>query len=585
MRLSLAEHLFQPIVRLAPQRTWTRFLWLLADVALFNLVFYQALRSVLLQPLGLVSLATTVGWLATLVVALVILHGLKPRRRRMSLAGLAFELLLFGTFLALVAYAADLKTTEKGFDYSWLRIEVIKVPLWFEMFGRTTPGFTAAAIAFFLGLAWRTAAAPTTLWLRLLPGPAVGGLAATIARTFTAVADEAAAFYVAVFSAPLVFFWALFASGASVLAFRSVPFVLHATLIALTYSGTLPLSGLSPEIACESPACGPTAENRYGVSRLYPTGGGSTDASFAFLRKMLLSHEHAFFSFGPTCGVYAVHRRSGELRKVGIDGLIRDMDWDPSRTQLWATNWTKGDFLALDATALRPICRADLFGQGVPTPWGFVTEERSGMLYLANVTPPIVAEIRASTAAGRCEVKVQRSIDFHANGYTRFTDGAFDLHVDPDRNRLYALVGMLDGRYEIGLVELELDSFRLLRDLRLPSGPTLRKIRGRDAAFLPSYYRDSLYEVSLDEMRLLRTIQAAPTITAIEQDEKRGLFYATSRTTGELLVIDDARGEVVRRFNVGAKPEALKLDPAKDELFVAGGRGVFRIDLNRFLPP
>jgi hypothetical protein len=100
---------------------------------------------------------------------------------------------------------------------------------------------------------------------------------------------------------------------------------------------------------------------------------------------------------------------------------------------------------------------------------------------------------------------------------------------------------------------------------------------------LPSYYYDDIYEVSLSEMRIVRTIRAAPTITAVEQDEKRGLFYATSRTTGELLVIDDARGEVIRRYAVGSKPEALSLDASTDQLFLAGGRGAYRVDLEGFI--
>ena len=105
-----------------------------------------------------------------------------------------------------------------------------------------------------------------------------------------------------------------------------------------------------------------------------------------------------------------------------------------------------------------------------------------------------------------------------------------------------------------------------------------------DKVSAPEYDDDMIYEVSLPNMAVVRTIHAAPTITAIEQDDKRGLFYATSRTTGELLVIDDARGEVVRSFAVGAKPDALKLDAGADQLFLGSSRGIFRIDLGRFWP-
>ena len=47
--------------------------------------------------------------------------------------------------------------------------------------------------------------------------------------------------------------------------------------------------------------------------------------------------------------------------------------------------------------------------------------------------------------------------------------------------------------------------------------------------------------------------------------------------------VADARGDAVLVYAVGAKPDALKLDPATDQMFVGGGQVVFRIDLERFL--
>jgi hypothetical protein len=107
-------------------------------------------------------------------------------------------------------------------------------------------------------------------------------------------------------------------------------------------------------------------------------------------------------------------------------------------------------------------------------------------------------------------------------------------------------------------------------------------VHGRETLLIPSYYGDLIFEVSLPQLALVRTIRATPTISAIEQDEKRGLFYAISRTSGELLVIDDRRGEVINRFAVGAKPEAMRLDAAADQLFLGSAAGIFRVDLARF---
>jgi hypothetical protein len=584
MSLSISEGIFGPFARFAPRATWSRFLLLAVDVAVFNLVFYELLRSVLLQPLGYTTALGVVVWLGMFVAVLLVLHGLKPRQGRPKLSGFVVELLIFGGLLVLAAFEAGFKTTDKGIDYSWLRVEVIKAPLWFAMFTRACPGFTAVTVGVIALLAWTSLSSPRSVLIRILPGVAVAVFIWLISTTFSPLTDGAG-FYVIFFSAPLVAFWVSLAFRASVLAFRMCPFVLHTLLIALTYIGVLPVIGLAPEFVCESPSCGPSQPNRFGVARLFPQGDAKPDSSFAFLRKMVLAGDRAFFSYGPTCGIYAVQRDTGALQNLPIPGLIRDLRLSADGRNLWATNWMRGDFLAIDPQSLKPICAADLFRQGMATPWGFVVDRESGLVYMSNVTLPIVAELTVEMQGENCGVKVDRSIDFHATGYTRFTDGAFDLHVDRARNRLYVLVGMLEGRFEIGLVEIELSSFTVLRDIRLPAGTTLVPVRGRDTVLLPSYYGDSIYEVSLPSMTLVRTISAAPTITAIEQDERRNVFYATSRTTGELLVIDDARGAIVRSFAVGAKPDALKLDTATDQLFLGSGRGVFRIDLARFWSP
>lgn len=582
MRASIGERLFAPVRQLAPTTTWWRLVLLTSDVAVFNFLFYQALRSVLLQPIGYTTALGSTAWVIAFLGALLVLHGLKPRQDRgATRAGLALELAVCGGILGLAALAASFTTTEKGFDYSWLRVEMIKTPLWFAMFTRTAPGFTAVFLAIGALLAWRTVAAPRSVLVRLIPGFALAAFIPEVLYTFSSVADFPGV-YLTIFSAPLLVFWILLLCRMSVFAFRLLPSVLHVSLIALAYMGIIPVTGLANEFTCEAPGCGPSRPNRFGVARLYPSGDDSPGPTFAFVRKMVLSNDEAFFSYGPTCGIYAVQRETGALRRLSTDGVVRDLSWSGDGQALWATNWLAGDLIAIDPAGLQPICSVDLFEQGMPTPWSFAVDRDTDHVYMSNVTLPILAELSVHMKQGDCRAVVGRRIDFHASGYTRFTDGAFGLHVDRRRDRLYVLVGMLGGRYEIGLVEIELSSFTVLRDLRLPAGTSLIPVHGRDTALLPSYYLDAIYEVSLTRMAVVRTIRAAPTITAIEQDQKRGLFYATSRTTGELLVIDDAQGEVVRSFAVGAKPDALRLDPATDQLFLASGRGVFRIDLARF---
>ena len=193
---SSGDGLFGPLARLAPRATWARLVVLGVDVVLFNWLFYEAMRSLLLEPLGFTSALGTTAWLAAFGAALVILHGLKPRQRPASLAAFVVELVLFSALFVVAAYAASLRTTGKGADFSWLRIEMVKTPLWFGMYVKTCPGFTALFIAVAALLAWRSVAAPRSWWVRLLPGLPVAARAwpaSNVATTASSSADTTGA--------------------------------------------------------------------------------------------------------------------------------------------------------------------------------------------------------------------------------------------------------------------------------------------------------------------------------------------------------------------------------------------------------
>jgi hypothetical protein len=557
---SIRQRVAPSLLRLAPHAPWARLLVLAVDVTVINLVFYNMLWSLLLRPLGFASILGVASWIGAFVATVFLLSLLQPWKGWRSVAGLITQLGAVGVFCAVVTMLARIKP-DKGGDFSWLRVEVVKVPLWLGMLMKACPGYTvlfvfaAAVLAFWLGIHYMFSAFPH--------------------------AEEETAFQI-FFCGPLIGFSVLFGIGAVVPAFRMLPLVLHTTLIGLSYFGFIPVNRLAPEfITTPAVGGGPPVENRFGVTRLFPPGDAQPGPTLAFLRKMLLSPDKAFVSFGPTCGIYSVDRATGALGELTTSGLVRDMNWSPDGRYLWATDWTLGDFIAVDPERMQSHCAVDVFRSGLATPWNFVVA--GDKVYVSNVSPPIVAELSVQMDGNACRVSVDRQIDFHATGYTRFTDGAFGLYVDQARNRLYVVVAMLDGRYEVGLVEIDLSSFSVVRDLRLRAGGmVLVPVHGRETLLIPSYYGDLIFEVSLPQMAVVRTIRATSTITEIAQDEKRGLFYASSRTSGELLVIDDRRGEVISTFAVGAKPEAMRFDATTDQLFLGSARGIFRIDLARF---
>jgi len=351
-------------------------------------------------------------------------------------------------------------------------------------------------------------------------------------------------------------------------------------MISLNYMGIIPVH--SPfDIVSMTRDEAAILKTEPGVKVLYPPVGIETDASFRFLRRMVLTQDHLILNYGPTCGIFSIHREHGTMRRMIIPGLIRDMEMSPDGKYLWAINWERADFLVIKPETLHVRCSIDLFDLKLSTPHEFLVDGEN--IYICNVTYPIVAQASLATTGERCSLTLKKSINFWKAEYTKFTDGAFSLHLDRQRNRLYAIVGMLEGKYLLGFVELDLDSFEILRDVRLPLGTVIQPIKERGTVLLPSYYKGEIYEVSLDEMKLLRTIKAEPNILSLAYDENRGLCYGLSRATGYFLVIEYSSGEVIRKIVIGPKPEPMWFDQASDQLYIGSGLGIFQIDLKEFL--
>jgi hypothetical protein len=249
--------------------------------------------------------------------------------------------------------------------------------------------------------------------------------------------------------------------------------------------------------------------------------------------------------------------------------------------RICGSNWQDSKFLMIDPVTLAVRCALDLAKYNVFTPWEFIVfKER---VYVSNVTYPMVTELYLNTDPGECNLTLGKNINFFEEGYTKLTDGAFGLYIDQTRNRLYVLVGMLEGKYLMGFVEVDMDTFKIQRDIRLPAGTTVFPVEGTDSVLLPSYYYGKVYEVSLSTMKLLRTIDAEPGIFSMEFDRKRNMIYASSRAAGVLLVIDYESGRTIKRVPIGAKPEPLYFDRNEDCLYVGSKLGILKISLDQFL--
>jgi len=280
-------------------------------------------------------------------------------------------------------------------------------------------------------------------------------------------------------------------------------------------------------------------------------------------------------------GLMSVNREDRSTGELKISGLIRDMKPVGTGGRIGCVNWQDANFVVVDLETLTIRRRINLAPSELFTPWNFAVDGKK--VYITNVTHPILAEFSLQGEGDDIDLSLQRKINFYETGYTKSTDGAFGLYLHPNQRSAYVLVGMMEGRYRVGLVEVDLESFRITREVRLPAGITLIPVEGTNNVLLPSYYYDAIYEVSLTTMEVVRRIEAEASIFSMEFDSARGLLYATSRTAGLLLVLDYETGKILHSVYVGNKPEPLLFDRDRDELYIGSMLGILRIQLGAFL--
>ena len=573
----------QPAVRFS--LTWI-------DMILFNLFFYFLLHALVLYPLGFTSIFQIFLWCAFLVCWMYFHQRLRLWGGRFRLWQPLVQIGLFLLFAVVVTAISNVETPEKGNDWSWLRPEMIKFPWWLRMFIPLCPLYTGCFIALVSSLIWLAILAPKHWALRILPMGATlvliwkissafapfGGV--SLDPNFEGPREDLLLANLIMFAGPSVVFSILMWIRWYTMAFRAVPLMFHMSLIILNYIGILPVHSIYDVLPIATER-GLETKNVPGVSVLYSPPGTDVDASFLFLRKLVLTNDKIFVNYGPTCGMYGIDRRNHGARKVSVPGLMRDICESPDKERIWGLNWMRGDFLVFDKDTLAITCSQDLFKVGMTTPYNMLVD--GDRMFMSNVTYPIVAEFVWQDKDNPCTLRMVRSLDFFRTGFTKFTDAAFGMHLDRNRNRLYVIVALIEGRYLGAMVEIDLETFQMTRSIKLTTGNPIFPIHGRDHVLIPSYYTSEIHEVSLITMEEVRTLRSEPNVVSMEHDERRGLFYGLCRAPGLLVVIDDQSGKTIKKVPVGAKPEPIWLDRASDQLFVGSGLGILQIDLKVFL--
>ena len=571
---------------------WRRLLFLGLDISLVNLLFYLFLRACVLFPLKFTGLLEIIGWGAAFIITLYFSSLWLTWNRKPALWRFAGQAFCFLLFAALLTWLSSIEPSAKGEDYSWLRPEMIKVPLWLGMFIPMSPIFTAVCVAVLGVLMGLAIIKPGHRLLRLIPTGVALILCYLVLKVFLPTLGplgdpatspprtNALVLYLLFFAGPSILFSLLFWIRWFGSAFRLAPLVFHMTMIFMNYIGLLPAHSVWDVVPLATENY-PYVKSLPGVSLIYPPPGTDADSSFLFLRKMILTPRTIYVNYGPTCGLLAIDRKSGSGRQLLIPGLMRDLQLAPDGKKLWGLNWLNGDFLVIDPDTLTVSCVCDLFNINLTTPYNFIAD--GDRMFMTNVTHPIVAQLSWHDPADACSLKKDRTLDLHQIGFTKFTDGAFGMFLDRPRRRLYVSVGLVTDANLSSMAEIDVDTFQVTRDVKLTGGNPIFPLENRHHVLVPSYYNADLHEVSLDDMRIVRTIKAGPNVVSFVQDSGRGLFYVLCRAPGTLQVIEDATGRIVMEVPVGPKPEPIWLDRESDQLYLASGIGVLKIDLKIFL--
>lgn len=571
-----------PDRKFSSAKPFAGWLFLFFDLLVFNVLFYCFLKSLLFFPLGYSGPAAVLAWGALFTLELYLASRVRLLGKRLSLGGFFAQATLFLGVAAMVSLLARITPTGVDTDWSWLVPEIIKTPLWFRMFAKNSWLFTGAVSAVVLGLMWTAVRSPRSRYLRVIPLAALLLVAWRIRIAFGETEKDDPVLYLMFFAGPVLVFAVLCFFRWYRLAFRAAPIMLHLLLVGLNYVGVLPVNSVYDWVPFHDGGKS-YVERLPGATRLYAPTPQEARTSFLFARRIFPVGERLIFSYGPMgmTGIFSLDLKSGAVNRAVLAGLVRDLKPSPDGRTLRGVNWQEANFVLLNAENLRPECTCDLNPFRLKTPWE--AEFDGDHAYISNVTFPILTELAVGENQNPCALTLRRTIDFHAQGYTRFTDGAFDIYVDAAHRRLYLLVGMLGGEYQMGLVEVDLDEFRVLRELRLPAGTAILPVPEKGTLLLPSYYYDRLFEVSPTEMKVRRVIDADPSVFSLAFDPQRNRIYTASRTTGKLAVIDYASGRTLKHVPVGAKPEALYLDHAADCLYLGSQAGIIRIDLAAFL--
>jgi hypothetical protein len=181
-------------------------------------------------------------------------------------------------------------------------------------------------------------------------------------------------------------------------------------------------------------------------------------------------------------------------------------------------------------------------------------------------------------------LRLRRFINLRESGLTRFRSGVWKAALDPVRNKLFVELGMTDLRDKFLIARIDLKTFKIDGTAELPEGGLeLTTIPGKRRVIATSFFSNKLYEFDMDTMKSTRVLRGPASCRNLVYDKRRELLIGTGFLNGDLRIMDFRTGRTLARANVGNKAASLFLTPGSDSLYLGSARGIFRVDMSRFL--
>lgn len=541
-----------------------RALWLLADACVFGLTLYKGIEYTLLYADNVIGVARLALWLAGVFGVMAALRaGWVRRFGGRIFPSLIIEIAACGAFMyALFALSGVQRKTQ---SFTWLALEWHKLLDNHWLLVRITPWFALLLAAAAAGSIWLVAARRRA-WLLI-------ALASTIALTMHQCLIMAKkgtlGIYIVMYVMPLVAAALAGAFRQQRAAARAIVLAAASLILLWHYIGWAPVT-LDTGFARMS-----------GVEKIYPRQGREPEFPLGFFRDFQVddAQRYLFTAYGPTSGMIRLDLKTGGLKIIKTtDELVRYIDLVPERREFFALDWMSQDMLTMSMDTMKILRRENVCfdKKQMYVPLFFM--DRGDRMYATYSERPGVAEYALRP------LRLRRSINFRRSGLTRFRSGVWKAAIDPKRDKLFVELGMTDLRDRFLIARIDLKTFKVDGTAELPEGGLeLTAIPEKRRIIATSFFSDKLYEFDMDTMKQTRVLRGPVSCRNLVYDSRRNLLIGTGFLNGDFRIIDFQTERTLVRARVGNKAASLFLTPGGDTLYLGSARGIFRVDMERFL--